>query len=305
MRRVLSWGACAIALASLACGCATTDPVGPTPGDLLPTPGFAEGWILEGPVDLYGPDTVFDHINGEAALYFPYGFEALASATYVHNGDPDDAITADVYVMGSLLDAFGIYSNYRGPRPGPVPAGAGGHSDGYQAMFYQDRYFVRLSASGNPEDNPPHLLACAKAVAGRLPGDDTPPPELALLDVDGIEPGTVRYIGESVLGYAFFPKGLLGEVRAGGTTVRALVVFNPSVEAAVENLQRYTAYLEEEGERPRRIDLKGATAMAATDPLYKGVLMRRCGSHLVGVIGLDAPATGAALVQQLADRVPK
>ena len=41
----------------------------------LPSPGFAEGWQSDG-VRLYDEKTVFEYINGEAELYFPYGFQA-------------------------------------------------------------------------------------------------------------------------------------------------------------------------------------------------------------------------------------
>jgi hypothetical protein len=36
----------------------------------------------------------------------------LATATYVNKKNPDVWVVVDVYRMGSLLDAFGIYSNY-------------------------------------------------------------------------------------------------------------------------------------------------------------------------------------------------
>ena len=272
---------------------------------LLPSPGFADGWTIDGPVSYYDPETVFDYIDGEAELYFPYGFKAVVTATYLHNGDPQDSVTADIYAMGSLLDAFGIYSNYRFPGADHVPFGAEGHCDGYQLMFYQDRYFVRIAASGDPDQNAPVLEACAQAIAQALPGDGTTPWELTLLQPDGLVPGTRKYIADSLLGYAFFPKGLIAKIQLGENTVRAFLVFEASPEAAAKALDKYAAYLKEAGSSPTMIPTAAGDALAAKDPLYKGVVALQSEPYLLGVIGVDNPAQGASLVEDLATRLPR
>ena len=51
--------------------------------------------------------------------------------------------------MGSLLDAFGIYANYRRADYKSVKIGEERVSyHPTQLMFYQDRYFVRLQVTG-------------------------------------------------------------------------------------------------------------------------------------------------------------
>ena len=50
---------------------------------ILPADGCGEGWVMEEKPALFTVDTLFDHINGEAELYFPYGFDTLATARYV------------------------------------------------------------------------------------------------------------------------------------------------------------------------------------------------------------------------------
>ncbi|MGE5239339.1 MAG: hypothetical protein ACM3ON_11095, partial [Chloroflexota bacterium] len=47
---------------------------------VLPAPVCAEGWIMEDEASLYDKDTLFERINGESELFFPYGFEVLVSA---------------------------------------------------------------------------------------------------------------------------------------------------------------------------------------------------------------------------------
>ncbi len=273
---------------------------------LLPAPGFAEGWAMEEGIAVYNPDTIADYINGEAELYFPYGFQACLSATYMHNGDSEDTITADLYVMGSPLDAFGIYSNYRYTDSKTVPVGTGGHGDEYQLMFYQNQFFVRLSASGEPENNPPILLACAKAISKAIPGKPVSPAPLDLMAVKGLNPSSLKYIGESLLGYAFFPKGLIGEVDVGTERpARAFIVFETSPEAAATALAKYTAYLKEEGAAIDTISTAAGEVMATNDPLYKGAVVMQAGKHILGVIGLAEHDTGVPVLEALHKQVPK
>ncbi|MCK7474918.1 MAG: hypothetical protein MZV49_18420 [Rhodopseudomonas palustris] len=77
---------------------------------LLPTPGFAEGWVMKEKIDTYTEKDLYKYINGEAELYYPYGFKALATTVYVRTDNPETGIVADIYEMGSPIDAFGIYS---------------------------------------------------------------------------------------------------------------------------------------------------------------------------------------------------
>ncbi|MDQ1257785.1 MAG: hypothetical protein QG656_2391 [Candidatus Hydrogenedentes bacterium] len=295
-RRVLG-AVCGMVLAA----CATTGPADVPIEQRLPAPGFADGWTMDGLPSCYDPKTVFDYIDGEAELYFPYGFAALATATYLHGGDAADAVTADVYAMGSVLDAFGIYSNYRYPGADKVAVGAEGHCDGYQIMFYQDRYFVRLSASGKPAVNPPNLTACAEAISKRLPANTAEPAELGLVAVDGVIRDSVKYIGESVLGYAFFPKGFIAQLDRAEQMVRIFVIFTESEATAAESLAAYTAYLKEEEGDPQTA---GETVLAK-DPLYKGVAVRQSGRYVLGVIGLADANEGLSVLEQLDARTAK
>ncbi len=153
-----------IALPLLSGGCATLG-AGKSVDSLLPDSGYAEGWALDGDVSVYDRETLTDHINGEAELYFPHGFTEAAAATYIYNGNKDRAVAVDLYAMGSPEGAVGIYSNYRSEDAALVSVGTEGFFDGFQLMFHQDRYFVRMSAYGKPAQNKPDLMACATVIA--------------------------------------------------------------------------------------------------------------------------------------------
>ena len=305
-QRSCAWALFAAILVSVA-GCATTprSPDAESPpfplASALPDTLPENGWHMLDQPALFTPDTIFEHINGEADLYFPYGLVLCAATTYVPGVEPMPAITADVYEMGSPLDAFGIYSNYRDPTGDFAQIGAEAYVNDYEVIFYQDRYFVRLTAIGGaPDQNRANLLACARAIQENLPGTPQKPPELALMSDPAIQAQSVMFIAESVMGNAFWPRGFVADATIAGADARAFVVLAGSEEAAGQALSKYDAYVLSNSGKTR-LDLTAlGPQITAVDPLYKGTIMIQAGTCVVGVARLPNPELGVDLVDKLA-----
>jgi hypothetical protein len=255
---------------------------------MLPPPGFAKEWAMDGKISRYTKENLYTYIDGEAELYMPYGFTVLVSALYTKAGNAKTALVADIFQMGSAIDAFGIYSYYRNPAAEMVNIGSSGFIDESQLLFYKNRYFVRLSASG---DNPSRavFLACAEAIAQRLGGKSMPPEELELLKIPGIVPRTEKYTAQSVLGYAFFKKGFTADATLNGSPVKIFVILDESVQDAEDTINRYMVYLKEKGNEPRIDKSTQGVTLIAQDPLYKGVLVRQSGRYVFGITNLKTP----------------
>jgi hypothetical protein len=263
-----------------------------TDSDALLPPECPEGWAREGHVRHYTKDNLYEYINGEAEIFFPFGFEDLATAAYREQSDSPVAIVADLYRMGSVLSAFGIYSNYRNPDDSVVPAGAEGSLNPAQLLFYQNRFFVRLSASGASELSGKTFIACAKAISFRLPGPPAAPRELALFPPGGILAGTEKYSAASLFGYPFFRAGLTAEVNIGGQTAKAFVVIEDSFEKARKALDNYDSYLKQSGRSSGLSPTEDSDALAASDPLYSQVVLIQKGPHIFGLARLADAAAG-------------
>ena len=70
-------------------------------------------------------------------------------------------------------------------------------------MFYQDRYFVRLQATGTTSLEKDTFLAFGQILSKNLPSNTTPPKELKVLEIPGVVPKSERYIAQSLLGMPF------------------------------------------------------------------------------------------------------
>ena len=272
----------------------------------LPKPGFDPDWVMKDRVTLYNNDTLFEHINGEADLYFPYGFDMLATATYVNKKDPEVWVVVDVYRMGSLLNAFGIYSNYRRADAAGAAIGAEGFVSTSQLMFYQDRYFVRIQVTGATSLEQELFVAFGRNVSQNLPPNTGRPIELGVLTgVPGVVTKSERYLAQSLLGYAFFRRGMIADAVMRGERVQVFVVFENSTDAARKAFDDYRSYLKAEGQETKVTGTNDLISMTAVDPLYRGVFVEQSGPYLIGAIRMKESSGGKPIVEQLRERLLK
>ena len=272
---------------------------------ILPAGGCAEGWVMEEKPALFTEDTLFDHINGEAELYFPYGFDTLATARYARKATAGFPFVADVYRMGSLLDAFGIYSNYRKAASPACDVGVDCCLSSSQLLFYKDRFFVKLQATDTPTPEQDVFLACGRAIAAKLPPGTNRPAELEILNVRGISPKTERYIAKSVLGYPFFRRGLTADAVIDGERTQVFVVLETSNATAKRAFDEYLESLKASGKIISSVESGERPEIAAIDPLYRGVYVEQSGRYLIGAIRLKDPSSAKPLVESLRARLGK
>jgi hypothetical protein len=270
---------------------------------MLPA-AFTPGWTADGKVVTYTPENLYKYIDGEAELYLPYGFRKAVTVMYVKAGSGDTGIVVNIFEMGSPLDAFGIYANYRSPTLKRIEVGAEGFLDESQLMFYQDRYFVQVESSGALTQEGPVFLACAEAVSRNLPGNRQRPLEVEFLKVAATVPLTEKYYAAGILGYGFLGKGLTAEAVLEGALVKPIVILGASEETAKKTLADYGKYLKNAGAQVEVANDKGGLLLHAVDPLYKGVVLFQSGRYVVGVVGLGEPHEGDELVTRLAGRLP-
>ncbi len=260
---------------------------------------FPGGWKATGAVVAYDAKNLFELIDGEAELYFPYGFKQTLTVTYASASSLGEKIEAEVYELGTPLDAFGAYSNYRDLRSKLEPIGTEGFIGTTQAVCFQDRFFVKIRLTGKLLGNRDVLMACAKAVLRTLPPNRLMPEEPGLLKVEDVVPQTVRYIAQSMLGYDFFTMGLTADatVATKPCTVFAVIGMNP--KDAEDTLNRFVAHLEQTKGRYRWEETPGGKVLLAVDPLQKGVVATCVGSYVVGVAKLSTPKEGLPMLAQL------
>jgi hypothetical protein len=163
--------------------------------------------IVESP-RVFGPEKLYEEIDGEAELFLPYGMKQLTVAIVAESSRREEEVRMELYRMESPRDAFGIYSQHRHPEQeiAVVPPSEVVASE-TSADFFRGETFVRLRAKPG-EGSRRLVLGLAKDVVGVLPGDGAPPEEAGILDrFPGRTRGSVIYQRRSMLGYECLAPG--------------------------------------------------------------------------------------------------
>ncbi len=216
-------------------------------GPMLPPHGFAPDWTREGQAKVYEGEALYDHIDGGGEAFLEMGFEACTVQRYRRG---PETISLEIYRMRDAAAALGIYLASCGQET-PDKDLAERHTVGRnQILLLKGRYYV---VATSPEATPglaKVLTAAGRSVADKIPAGE-PPPCLALLPKEGLEPRSVRIVrgpiglqaivtlGEGdVLLLERHATAVLGDYKGSGGEVHIVIVAEyPSGQAAQEALK--------------------------------------------------------------------
>jgi hypothetical protein len=158
-------------------------------------------WSIAEPARYFGPENLYDLINGGAEIYVEYGLTKMVTADYRAEGNKTQTITVEVYDMGSPRGAFGRVARFLESHTDPTFAGNGlptglverGILGDGDAVFWKDKYLVHLTLlEENPAADPNAIAAAGKrvlpvfavAIAGGIEADPPLPTTFARFPLD-------------------------------------------------------------------------------------------------------------------------
>lgn len=250
-------------------------------GNFFPTSYCGAGWKIDGKTVSYDRETLSDRINGEAELYFPFGFDRMVAARYSSEKTPATGIDVEIYRMGSLLDSFGMYSNYRQKDGQRINSGAESNLSGSQLFLYQGRYFIHIQITGVDNSNTDALTECAKLVASSLPGERNRPSELSAFDRPEIVKGTERYLPLSLLGYDFLNRGIMAEAVIGGASFQVFRLIGTDTRSVSALFDRFKSQL---AKIKIATEGKDSAVLEGIDSLYGPVILLKKADCLAGAL---------------------
>ncbi len=181
------------------------------------------GWEKKEAPKRFGPNELFEHINGAADGFLEFNFQELTVQNYE---DKDQKwVTVEVYRHDSPLSAFGVYSQEK-PVPGNyLPVGAQGYyDDGGVLNFIKGSTYVKLNASGLGSRTREVLLRFAEAMVKVLEGESRLPELLGAFPAQDRVPQSERFTLNNVLGYASLRSGFSCEYKVGDQAYRVWIL---------------------------------------------------------------------------------
>lgn len=273
----------------------------PAPRALLPDPGEFPGWEADGEVLVYGPDDLWEYINGQAETFLRYDFIEVAGRHYA-TGDGLE-VKVDIYRHGSPLAAWGVYTQFRSPDAAFLDIGVEGFGDEYSLLFWKGPYYVRLQAWEEGERSREAMRRLGGFVADAIDYDGGEPGETAAFPTDGLVERSRTYVTEGALGSGKLPEAFIGDYRRGGAEGRLYLFPLEHEEDAGMLLEWYAgeigAGMREAGDGEESWEIGEGEAP------YRGrVVLFRRGRWMGIVTGFEGnPETARAVAAEAAGRI--
>lgn len=168
------------------------------------TPGTAEpgpsGWgnpVLTSEPRHFGPDSLWQYINGEAELYLGYGFVELTASEYK---DGEVEMIVDQYRFDTPEHAYGLYSMMRPDDPQIAPLGVQGFFTGVTVEFVKGDQVFSLTAFEESRATAHALQVLSYQLDSLSEGAIEPPGHFKLFPTDSTVPHSDKLIAKDYLG---------------------------------------------------------------------------------------------------------
>jgi hypothetical protein len=281
-------------------GCMGVPSEATTLESLIPKEDIPDGWVLVDGPHPYTKKTLFERINGQAELFFKYGFQKSVSAIYENKKKEGNQIELDIYDMGNVLQAFGIFSRFRNEdQLGGI--GLDSYLDDQSAFFYTGKYFVMLYAT---ETNPSILKVVAKRISSKILDPSPPPKEISYFPKQGFRPGSVQYFSEGLLGHQFLERGFrrtyMEKVKAEDKEFTIFLAIFKNSPKAIGALEAYKNHLNQKGKTdPGGSNRFGPALLKGEDPYQGKVAVVPQGFYLAGAVGFINEVEAESLLAEL------
>jgi hypothetical protein len=191
-----------------------------------------EGWHPEGEVKVYGPDDLWEYIDGAAERFVMYGFQILRFREF---SKKELMMTAEIYDMGSPLNAFGIYTTERPAEGKRLSIGTEAVIGPSHCLLLKDRYYIKvIMLRGLLDDESGE--AVLKSIEPHMKGKSGFPPELNVLPIRERVIGSEKYVTEAYLGLSELKNVLFADYEdSKGNGYRFFGVM-PTPDATVERV---------------------------------------------------------------------
>ena len=152
-------------------------------------PSKIEGWIIAEKDQVYGPNNLYEYIDGGAELFLSYGFQQMMSRIYISTDQPD--IIVDVFDMETSYNAYGVFSYSREKED--TTFGQGSQYVPGLLLFWKNRFYISILF--NPETDKARQAAfyIARHIESSINSEGPLPDILKLLPETSLLKETIRY----------------------------------------------------------------------------------------------------------------
>ena len=219
------------------------------------------------PLEWFGPDNLSDKINGKAELYLSAGFLTLQCRRFVQNADPESWMEAFVYDMGTVRQAFAVYSAQRRAEAKPLDLTRFSYRTQNALFFVHGGYYVEIIASVASETMMDAMIFLGKALVSRTSVEEETIHELDFFPTDHLQEEGVVLLVSNAFGFDGMKNVFAGRYHVNGEELTAFLTQTDSGVAAEKLVAAFRAFLVANGgtDIPAGSNLHRATLVKIMD----------------------------------------
>ncbi len=249
----------------------------------------------QGAPSFYGPDNLYQYMDGGADVYLLYDFQVLLHQD-LKSGQAE--LTVDIFDMGNSEDAFGMYAAERAPGYNFLDIGAEAYRNEGILNFLQDRYYIKLAGFGPGSDD--LLEKIARVISERIGGAQSIPPLLEKIPQEHRVKHSEQFTRKDPLGHPFLSPAYVVSYKQGESESKLLISVAKDAAEAKSKLESLAKYFRESGKCEAAPDL-GDGAILASNSFEGHVIAIAQGRYLIVVVNPAGDA--AALLKKTAQEL--
>lgn len=257
------------------------------------------------PPETFGPDTLYEKINGRADLYLASGFVSLNAQRFTLKGAAGSWIEMLVYDMHTPENAFSVYSMQRREGATTDSRLPNAYRTENALFMVHGQFYLELIGTRGDEALHGAMQTLARLFSPSQDGASTATaPGAALFPAQGLDPATRQLITANAFGYEMLDHIYSAEYVLDGARLTAFISERQDPAAASALTGNYRQKLVSYGavivDTPSSV--AGATALKFFDT-YEIVFSR--GRYLAGVHEADDLKTAESLAYRLAEHLER
>ncbi len=159
------------------------------------------GWQLSQSPEYYTPENLYNYINGDSDSFLAYDFKGLYVYYFEKKGKE---LVLEIYNMGSVLNAIGVFRSRHGITPCRFPIGLDSDIGKNQVVFIKGPYYVKLYFYEEWPGCEDEIERIAEEVERRIEGEAVLPEQFRLFPKYDMIPCSFAYYPYSYLNIAGF-----------------------------------------------------------------------------------------------------
>ena len=244
-------------------------------------PDYISGFKAAGSLESYDRDTIFKYMDGAGEVYLQYDFREMAVRQYVSSDSQQ--VTVELFDMGIVADAYGIFSHSR--EEAEAGFGQGSEFKGGLLSFWKGRYFACVYCDEQTGLSDSSVLGLGRAIDFLVAEKGEIPAIIGYLPDDGLIKARIRFFHkytslnlhfylseENLLNLSERTDAVLAEYGAEKTHL--LLIGYPTEQDAADGLTRFKSeYIPKADSSGAAVIADGKWAMAQAISNYVIVVL--------------------------------